>query len=314
MSFNAAPRSCGPMATPGGRSLMLLSVLVLGAASAPAQGTRFLRRPDGEPRQRRVRVRRRSVGGGSRGRQRAPDSRAHRPRKPIRTSRRMARYIAYTATIAGNTDVYVVPTAGGEARSGSRVIPAATSCADGRRMGSAWCSRRAAARCPTPGANSFFRLWTVAARRRNAGAVADAARIHRHVFHRRQAHRLPAARVAIFAQWWAEPQSSQWRRYRGGRTQPIRILNLADFSEEKLPWTNSNDTDPMWVGNTIYFLSDRDRHGQPLLVRARHEAADAAHAQRRLRHLSASAGPDAIVYEQAGYVHSWISRRGSRIS
>ena len=36
------------------------------------------------------------------------------------------------------------------------------------------------------------------------------------------------------------------------------MISLADNSVEKLPWTNSNDSYPMWVGNTIYFISDRD--------------------------------------------------------
>ena len=35
-------------------------------------------------------------------------------------------------------------------------------------------------------------------------------------------------------------------------------MNLADHSVEKLPWKNSNDSDPVWVGNTVYFLSDRN--------------------------------------------------------
>ena len=41
--------------------------------------------------------------------------------------------------------------------------------------------------------------------------------------------------MAMFAGPWAANQSSQWRRYRGGRTQPIRILDLATLAEEKLP-------------------------------------------------------------------------------
>ena len=34
-------------------------------------------------------------------------------------------------------------------------------------------------------------------------------------------------------------------------------MTLADHSIEKL-LNNSNDTNPMWLGNTIYFLSDRN--------------------------------------------------------
>ena len=61
----------------------------------------------------------------------------------------------------------------------------------------------------------------------------------------------------MFAASWAEDQASQWRHYRGGRTQPIRLMMLADYSEEKLPWTNSNDTEPMWVGNIFAWGSDK---------------------------------------------------------
>jgi hypothetical protein len=29
---------------------------------------------------------------------------------------------------------------------------------------------------------------------------------------------------------------------------PIRVMNLADYSVEKLPWENINDGVPMWIG------------------------------------------------------------------
>src|SRR4029450_12886945 len=50
---------------------------------------------------------------------------------------------------------------------------------------------------------------------------------------------------------------SEWRHYRGGRTHPISVMNLADYSVEKLPRTDSNDSYPECIGNTVYFLSDR---------------------------------------------------------
>ena len=51
--------------------------------------------------------------------------------------------------------------------------------------------------------------------------------------------------------------SHDWKQYHGGQTTPIWIANLADSSITKIPRDNSNDKNPMWVGNTIYFLSDR---------------------------------------------------------
>jgi tricorn protease len=49
----------------------------------------------------------------------------------------------------------------------------------------------------------------------------------------------------------------EWRFYRGGNTAPIYIANLQDGAIEKLPNQNFNDRNPMWVGDKIYFVSDR---------------------------------------------------------
>ena len=48
-----------------------------------------------------------------------------------------------------------------------------------------------------------------------------------------------------------------WKRYRGGRTTPIWIAALSNSHIEKVPRDNSNDFCPMWVGDRVYFLSDR---------------------------------------------------------
>ena len=49
-----------------------------------------------------------------------------------------------------------------------------------------------------------------------------------------------------------------WKRYRGGLATPIWIADLADSSVVKVPRKNSNDFNPMWIGDKVYFLSDRD--------------------------------------------------------
>lgn len=50
----------------------------------------------------------------------------------------------------------------------------------------------------------------------------------------------------------------EWRAYRGGQNTPLVVLNMADLSEEMLPNESTTDVQPVWMGNTIYFLSDRD--------------------------------------------------------
>jgi tricorn protease len=95
-----------------------------------------------------------------------------------------------------------------------------------------------------------------------------------------------------------------WKRYRGGQTKPIWIANLADSSiEAKIPRNNSNDFNPMWVGNTVYFLSDRN--GPVTLFAYNTESKEVKQVVKNdgFDIKAASAGPGAIVYEQFGSLH-----------
>ena len=49
-----------------------------------------------------------------------------------------------------------------------------------------------------------------------------------------------------------------WKRYRGGQTSKIWIADLSDSKVKEVPRANSNDTSPMWIGDKLYFLSDRN--------------------------------------------------------
>src|SRR6185503_16310151 len=48
------------------------------------------------------------------------------------------------------------------------------------------------------------------------------------------------------------------RNYRGGQNRPIWIVDLKSYDLVSPPWTDSKDIDPVWVGDTVFFLSDRD--------------------------------------------------------
>lgn len=50
---------------------------------------------------------------------------------------------------------------------------------------------------------------------------------------------------------------SDWRFYRGGSRGQIWLANLSDGAVEKLPQGNYNDDAPLWMGDKIYFISDR---------------------------------------------------------
>jgi tricorn protease len=50
----------------------------------------------------------------------------------------------------------------------------------------------------------------------------------------------------------------EWRNYRGGQNTPLVILNLADQTEKLLPYASTVDIEPLWLGEHIYFISDRD--------------------------------------------------------
>src|SRR5580704_2622718 len=93
-----------------------------------------------------------------------------------------------------------------------------------------------------------------------------------------------------------------WKRYHGGQTTPIWIADLKDSSVVKIPRDNSNDHHPMWVGDTIYFLSDRNGPVSLFAYDTRTQQVSEALHSDGLDFKTASAGPDAIVIEQFGAI------------
>ncbi|MFL6274614.1 MAG: PDZ domain-containing protein [Blastocatellia bacterium] len=103
---------------------------------------------------------------------------------------------------------------------------------------------------------------------------------------------------------------NSWKRYRGGMTTPIWITNLADSQVEKLPRENSNDFNPMWAGNKVYFLSDRDGSITLFAYDTGSKKVEQLVRNDGLDIKSASLGPDAIVYEQFGSLNLYDLKGG----
>jgi tricorn protease len=49
-----------------------------------------------------------------------------------------------------------------------------------------------------------------------------------------------------------------WKRYQGGWAQDLYIYDLATARTQPVAHSPRTERDPMWIGNQIYFASDRD--------------------------------------------------------
>jgi tricorn protease len=212
--------------------------------------------------------------------------------------------IAFSSTVAGNTDVYVVPISGGNPKRltyhpvEDRVRGWT---ADGRSI--LFSSVRGNAPL-----ESHWRLWTISV----DGGMPQPLQLSRAFT---GAYSSDGKRLAfeefsttMFPPW---QESSFWRHYRGGRTHPISMVDLTNNSFVKLPWTNSNDSSPMWVGNTIYFVSDRNFTSNLFSYDLGSKQVKQITDHNDFDVMNASAGSDAVVYEQAGYIHLLDTRSGT---
>ncbi len=198
-------------------------------------------------------------------------------------------WIAFSAEYAGNTDVYVVPAAGGEPRRltwhpGADLVQGWTP--DGKSV--LFASGRA-----TAAPSGAPRFWTVPA----AGGVEEPMVLPRAY----QGKISPdGARVAYrMNNSWDEER----RNYRGGQNRPIWIVDLKTYELVSPPWTDSKDVDPVWVGNTVYFISDRDGVAN---VWAFDTKASKLWQVTKFTDFDVKAldsGAGAVVFEQAGYIH-----------
>jgi tricorn protease len=94
-----------------------------------------------------------------------------------------------------------------------------------------------------------------------------------------------------------------WKRYAGGQTTPIWIVNLKTLDLVKVPRENSNDSNPVWAGDSVYFLSDRN--GPVSLFRYNVASKEVSQVVPNSGYdlKSAQSGPGGLVYEQFGSIH-----------
>jgi len=203
--------------------------------------------------------------------------------------------IAFTGEYDGNVDVFTVPAAGG--------VPQRLTWhpAPDRVVGWTPDGSRVVFASPRTAYSRFVELFTVPV----AGGVEEKLP-------------LPSGTSGSFApdgQSIAyEPISRAflvWKNYRGGQTSRIWLARLTDSAVTKVPRTNSNDFNPMWAGDRVYFLSDRNGPATLFYYDTTSKTVREAVPNRGLDLKSASLGPGAIVYEQVGGISLYDLKSGT---
>jgi len=107
-----------------------------------------------------------------------------------------------------------------------------------------------------------------------------------------------------------------WKKYHGGQTTPIYVVRLSDLQLEKVARENSNDDDPVWIDETIYFLSDRKGAVTVFAYDTKTKKVRQVLENNGLDLKSLSGGPDGLVYEQFGGIYTLDAKteKASKVS
>jgi tricorn protease len=205
-------------------------------------------------------------------------------------------WIAFSGDYAGNLDVYLVAAEGGEPKRltwhpGGDVVQGWTP--DGKSI--LFSSTRATW---TP--SGAPRFWTVSAQ----GGVEEPMALPRAF----------QGKISPDGSRIAYRMNNSWdderRNYRGGQNRPVWIVDLKTYDLVSPPWTDSKDIDPVWVGDTVYFISDRDGVAN---IWSFHPGTKKLAQVTNFNDFDVKtmdSGAGSIVFEQAGYVHELDPKNG----
>ncbi|MDX9773042.1 MAG: PDZ domain-containing protein [Bacteroidales bacterium] len=206
--------------------------------------------------------------------------------------------IAFSAQYDGNTDVFIIPAEGGVPvrltwHPGSDMVRGFTP--DGKKV--LFISQRSSF------TSRYWQLFTVDL----SGSYPEKLDIPNAYY----ASYSPDGKKMAYTP--LSPAHDQWKNYRGGRVSAIWLYTFADHSVVKIPKPEGgcNDMEPMWINDMVYFLSDRN--GEFNLFSFNNNGGEV----NQLTHfsdfpvLNASATGSMIVFEQAGYLHTFDTGSGT---
>lgn len=206
--------------------------------------------------------------------------------------------IAFNAQYDGNTDVYVIPTTGG--------IPKRLTwhpytdlvrdfTPDGKNV--LFISQRSSY------TNRYFQGYTVSV---NGGTI-NSLKIPNLFWASYSPDGNYIAYTTIYDVF------NQWKHYRGGTISTIYIYNTKTHKVDVVPKPvgGSNDSKPQWMGNDVYFRSDRDGEFNLYTYNVASKQVSGLTNYTDFPILDLNAHNDNIIIEQAGYLHIYNTISGT---
>ena len=102
---------------------------------------------------------------------------------------------------------------------------------------------------------------------------------------------------------WVFREFRTWKYYKGGMADDIRIFDFTSGKVEKITDTDSQEIIPMWIGENIFFLSDRDRRMNLFVYNTGSKTTEKVTDFKEFDIKFPSAGPKMIVFENGGYIY-----------
>ena len=210
------------------------------------------------------------------------------------------RMIAFTGQYDGNTEVFIIPAEGGTPK---RLTYTATLSRDdiGDRMGP----------------NNIVMGWTpdgkyIIYRSRKASFNSFKGQLFKVPVEGGLSEQLPVS-FGGFCSYspdgsklafnWVFREFRTWKYYEGGMADDIRIIDLTSGEVEKITDTDAQEIIPLWIGDDIYFLSDRDRRMNLFVYNTKTKTTEKITRFDDYDIKFPSAGKDQIVFEKGGFIY-----------